>query len=99
MRLIDTHYTSLSQYAAAAGPLRPSRSRRVARRVWTWIKSAIDQLGELRVLSEPYEPRAKRKMDEFGNLSYQVYDPVSNSHHTFTSEEALRIWLDQRYYF
>ncbi len=99
MRLIDTYYTSLSQHSSSASSSQPNRSYGVAKRVWIWIKSVVDQLGELSIFCDPYEPRAKRKVDKFGNLYYQVYDPVSHSHHAFTSEDALRTWLDQRYYF
>ncbi|MFE4106894.1 hypothetical protein [Almyronema epifaneia] len=29
---------------------------------------------------------------------WEVYDPITQSRQTFDSEQALRVWLEQRYY-
>lgn len=44
------------------------------------------------------EPRIRQKIDRLGNRYYRVYDPVANAHYLFTSEEAVRVWLEQRYH-
>ncbi|NJK72659.1 MAG: hypothetical protein HC926_05160 [Synechococcaceae cyanobacterium SM2_3_60] len=33
-----------------------------------------------------------------GEITFTAYDPVDRSTHTFATEDALRVWLDQRYY-
>ncbi|MFQ4134963.1 hypothetical protein PGN35_001460 [Nodosilinea sp. PGN35] len=33
-----------------------------------------------------------------GKTLFVVYDPVSQQRHTFSSEQELRVWIDQRYY-
>jgi len=37
-------------------------------------------------------------LDRQGNPYYHLYDPIERAHHTFTSEESIRIWLEQRHY-
>lgn len=44
------------------------------------------------------EPQIVTKHDRDGNAHYSVYDPIDRSHQTFHSEEAVRAWLDGRYY-
>ena len=38
------------------------------------------------------------KRDRHGQTAFVVYDPVSQQRHTFSSEQELRVWADQRYY-
>ena len=38
------------------------------------------------------------KRDGQGHTVFVAYDPVSQQHHTFSSEQELRVWVDQRYY-
>ncbi|MGB3138383.1 MAG: hypothetical protein WBB18_16365 [Nodosilinea sp.] len=33
-----------------------------------------------------------------GITLFLVYDPVSQQHQTFSSEQELRVWVEQRYY-
>jgi len=44
------------------------------------------------------EPRIVTKSDRAGNPIYEVYDPIDRRHHTFASEQAVRVWLEERYY-
>jgi hypothetical protein len=44
------------------------------------------------------EPQIKQKSDRFGNIYWRVYDPISDSHCSFNSEQEVRLWLDTRYY-
>lgn len=64
-------------------------------------KSRLSRLGQnvLRYFVGSQEPRITAQRDRGGYiLNYKVYDPVSQSHYTFDSEQELRVWLDQRYY-
>lgn len=44
------------------------------------------------------EPKIYEKRDGAGNLYFQVYDPIAHQSSTFSTEQEVRIWLDQRYY-
>lgn len=44
------------------------------------------------------EPKIHQKYDRHGNLYFQVYDPIAQQSSTFSTEQEVRIWLDQRYY-
>ncbi len=33
-----------------------------------------------------------------GQTVFVAYDPVTQQRHTFSSEQELRVWVDQRYY-
>ncbi len=44
------------------------------------------------------EPLIAWQRNGAGDITFTAYDPVDRSTHTFASEEALRVWLDQRYY-
>ena len=62
-----------------------------------YIISIIDRIG--RYLSQNrVEPHIIQKGDRFGNIYWRVYDPISNSHCSFNSEQEVRSWLDTRYY-
>jgi hypothetical protein len=44
------------------------------------------------------EPYIWQKRDRHGNLFWQLYDPSTNRSATFSSEDEVRIWLEERYY-
>lgn len=43
------------------------------------------------------EPLISSHLDRQGNPYYRLYEPIERAHHTFTSEESVRIWLEQRH--
>lgn len=51
-----------------------------------------------RAFSLSKEPAISEQKDRQGNAYYRVYDPVEDIHHIFTSEEAVRIWLEEHHY-
>jgi hypothetical protein len=53
-------------------------------------------LGHL--LVDPTEPSITRKCDRFGHDTFQVYDPKTQKHGEFSSEQEIRVWLEQRHY-
>jgi hypothetical protein len=59
--------------------------------------SIIERIGQYLAKSR-VEPRIKQKCDRFGNIYWRVYDPISDSHCSFHSEQEVRSWLDTRYY-
>lgn len=44
------------------------------------------------------QPQVTWRRDAQGYEQYRVYDPRSQRSHTFDSAQAVRIWLEQRYY-
>lgn len=67
---------------------------------WTQVKAQLHQVGQsmLNYFCGSMEPQVSIRCDRTGQPHFQVYDPFDQRHHTFPSEEALRIWLEQRYY-
>ncbi len=52
----------------------------------------------LNALTSRPEPKIRQECDRFGNQYFTVYDPISNQRQTLSSEQEVRIWLEQRYY-
>ncbi|MEM9003626.1 MAG: hypothetical protein AAGE59_08885 [Cyanobacteria bacterium P01_F01_bin.86] len=77
----------------------PQRSPKVTQ-VWGRSKAYLERIGQLllRYFCGSSELRIVTKRDGQGNDYFAAYDPISQAHHTFTSEQALRVWLDERYY-
>lgn len=63
---------------------------------WDWIT----QLGRFLVnsLVGNDEPRINQTIDRLGNIVWQVYNPINRQILSFTSEQEVREWLEQRYY-
>ena len=70
--------------------------QRSQRKSWTqqlqgWGAKAVA------ALTQGKAPKVSSVMTDEG-LHWQVYDPVSNQTHNFTTETEVRAWLEQRYY-
>ncbi len=48
-------------------------------------------------LTGPTEPQIYSRRDRRGKVYYRLYDPRTDQRRVFSSEEDIRIWLDQRY--
>jgi hypothetical protein len=92
-RYILVNSQELEAFVAPSSPALNTASETVDR-------SGFDRLWEffLNTLSAPAEPKIRRKHDRHGNTYFRVYDPSTATTHTFTSEQEVRAWLDQRYY-
>jgi hypothetical protein len=42
--------------------------------------------------------KVSERCDRYGNLYYQVYDPLNRTSASFGCEAEIRAWLEQRYY-
>ena len=60
------------------------------------IKTAMSQM--LSRVSEYPEPQVSLQRDRFGATIWRVFDPMTEQTVYFDSEEAVRVWLDRRYY-
>lgn len=45
------------------------------------------------------EPSIRKKQTADGSVQWIVYDPQSNQRSVFDSEQAVRVWLEQRHLF
>ena len=60
---------------------------------------ANNQLQYLwRYFNQRLEPKIWQKRDRYGNFYWVVYDPTTGHSSYFSSEQEVRIWLEQRYY-
>jgi hypothetical protein len=50
------------------------------------------------ILTQSSEPSITQKRDRFGHDSFRVYDPMTRKYGEFSSEQEIRVWLEQRYY-
>lgn len=64
------------------------------------FRSRLDNLvlQLLNIACGSQSPRIRQRIDRLGNRYYRVYDPSSETHRLFTSEEEMRVWLEERYY-
>ncbi|MEM8615215.1 MAG: hypothetical protein AAGF93_24635 [Cyanobacteria bacterium P01_H01_bin.105] len=44
------------------------------------------------------EPVVRKRCDRTGNISYTIYDPMSQQQSGWLSEADARMWLEQRYH-
>lgn len=44
------------------------------------------------------DPQITEFLGRDGQVLWAVYDPVTNYREVFASEQAVRVWLEQRYY-
>lgn len=68
--------------------------------LWKQLKRTLAQWGGslLNFYSGSNEPRISRRFDRQGYPYFHIYDPIDRAHYAFSSEEAVRTWLEQRYY-
>lgn len=74
---------------SVSGPQISSPPRR--KRMGQWGRSL------LRILVGSRDPQITQKCDHHGQLTFQVYDPVTHTRHQFNDAAEVRAWLDQRY--
>lgn len=96
----QSHYIS-SLEINSPDQLSPSLEKTVSpESPWKQLKSTLLQWGKslLNFYSGSNEPRISRRFDRQGYPYFHIYDPIDNAHYTLSSEEAVRTWLEQRYY-
>ena len=76
-----------------------NRSVRTTSRFAKLTTFANNQLQFLwRYFSQRLEPKIWQKRDRYGNSYWVVYDPTTGHSSCFSSEQEVRVWLEQRYY-
>lgn len=48
--------------------------------------------------SKANEPKISSRKNNYGNVYFRVYDPQTKRNSNFSSEQEVRMWLDNRYY-
>lgn len=68
--------------------------------IWAGTKQHLSAVGTalLTYLCGSADLRVTVKRNYRGNTRFVAYDPVTQQRHTFSSEQELRVWVDQRYY-
>lgn len=95
---------SLSSYTVATPHQASATSSEYAsptdQHATNWLRSVLNQIGTafLKLFDQSQEPRIAKRLDRWGNIYFSAYDPVDQKHYVFTSEQEVRIWLEQRYY-
>jgi hypothetical protein len=67
-----------------------SRISAAAKRAWAFVLSALEKNNE---------PHIWVKRDRHGNLHWHVYDPMSDRSWVLSSEDEVRIYLEERFNF
>lgn len=69
-------------------------------RVWAGAKQRLSAVGIalLTYLCGSTDLSVTVRRNHRGNTLFVAYDPVTQQRHTFSSEQELRVWVDQRYY-
>ncbi len=55
-----------------------------------WAQAVVDYLTGAQALS------IRQKLCKDGSVQWIAYDPYTRSRHVFSSEQAVRVWLEQR---
>jgi len=65
-----------------------------------WLRRCINCFGKtfMRTLMLDPEPYICEYQNRKGEVCFRVYDPDQNVHHTFDSEDSVRIWLEERHH-
>ncbi|NBD33374.1 MAG: hypothetical protein GVY17_10500 [Cyanobacteria bacterium] len=63
--------------------------------IFKWFRCYLEKII---FVAYDHEPQILIKLFSLDKISYQVYDPASNSLFQFKSEEEIRYWLDERHY-
>lgn len=62
------------------------------------LQSTLSLIWDMVLSLLSNESRIWQGRDRFGKLYWHIYDPSGDRSITFTSEQEIRKWLDQRFY-
>jgi hypothetical protein len=66
-------------------------------KVINFMTNLWQKVGNNLVISN-HEPLVSQKCDRFGNQYWQAYDFHTNKSYTFSSEQDVRVWIENRYH-
>ncbi|WOD41558.1 hypothetical protein [Nodosilinea sp. E11] len=78
----------------------PTRTDYSLGRVWAAVQGRLGWVGRrlFDYLCGSTDLRVTVRRSRAGKTLFVVHDPVGQQRHTFSSEQDLRAWADQRYY-
>ena len=82
-------------YIVIAADSRPSL--RVEKREYGSFLGAFWQ-SLLKLLLGSSEPLIEKQLDNNGQTTYSIYDPITQQQISSLTEAEVRVWLEQRYY-
>lgn len=76
-------------------PSRVSRLEKIKRLISSLKLNWLDRLA--RRIGAESEPQVWEKHDRHGHTFFKVYDPQSDRYLYLSSEDEVRVWLEERY--
>lgn len=64
-------------------------------KIANFIAEIIEKIEQSLVRSS-HEPQIKQKSDRHGHKYWQVYDLYTDKSYTFSSEQDVRVWIENR---
>lgn len=52
-----------------------------------------------KLINKNTEPKVWQKCDRQGNIYWLVFNPITGFYSYFSSEQEVRIWIEERYYY
>ncbi len=64
---------------------------------WEFLVKQLKGLGQALVRFSEFsqEPKITRRRDRQDQLSFEIYDPITEQHYYFDSRQEVLVWLDQ----
>ena len=64
------------------------------------VNSIVDILKKVEqsLVRVDREPKIEQKCDRYGNQYWLAYDARTNRSYTFSSEQDVRVWIENRYH-
>jgi hypothetical protein len=91
--MVDYYFVDADQLNANLGSAQPQQNRSKP----SGLVAFFSHLW--RDLTTPNnEPRVKQWFDRSGQAVWETYDPLTDRHHLFFSEDEVYQWLEHRYY-
>ena len=99
MKTINWSKFNLTDFEEQTNSSKKDSSQNTIVRFGRKIAKKLNDLGDCLLNFDTYsEPQIWERKDRYGNIYYRIYDPKSDRHFYFNSEDEVRWWLDKRYY-
>ena len=67
---------------------------------WRYLTSVKTEVwtSVLKLMTGSSEPMIQKRCDRKGQISYTIYDPITEQEVVGLAETEVRVWLEERYY-
>lgn len=78
---------------------RSRQARLPLSKLWQGSRNLVENIAQnlLFALTSREEPRIRQARDRQGRTFWQVYDPSTGFQSRFSSEDEVRVWLEEQY--